>query len=229
MGQALFPNGAPQGNPPTGYTTLYAKADGSLCYKTPAGVEVSFSAPTAGYFDLKPISLKDDGANGWSVTTVNGFPTLTALSTNALKQLVALYHIDHDIDLGVSTSNSGAYFHLHWGHNTASPTGNFIIDIKARVALPNGQFATLAPLQFTLTPSAGNIDRNIITELPLPSAWYPYLSIDSIWTLLIERNRGVNTTDTFNNPVYYYSADFHIRGSSRLTTNKDAGTGWVNS
>lgn len=229
MGQIYLPNGAEQSPPPAGYTALYSKADGALYYKLPGGNEISFSPPAPGYFDLKPISLKDDGANGWSITTVNGYPVLTASSTNALKQLIAVYHVDHDIDLTLAGATSGAFLHLHWAHNTATPTGSFVIDVKGRAALPNGQFTTLAPLQFVIAPQATNVDRNMITELELPIGWYPYLTVDAIINLSIERNRGVNATDTFAQPVYFYSADFHVKGSSRLTTAKDIGSGWVNS
>lgn len=230
MGQVLLPNGTAQPNPPSGYTAFYAKTDGGLYYKTAAGVEspVGMDAVNPGYFDLKPISLKDDGANGWSVTTVNGFPVLTATSTNALKQLVATYHADHDISLALSSSTVDGFFHLHWSHATVAPTGNFVIDVKVRASLPNGAFTTLTPLQFVVTPTAGNINLNNITEMAMPMGWYPYMTPDAILTVLIERNRGANATDTFANSVLFHSADFHVLGSSRLTTNKDIGTGWVN-
>ena len=184
--------------------------------------------PQKGYFDLTALSFKDDGTNGWTLTTVNGFIYLTATSTNALKQVIAIVHPNHNLDLGLATAASGAFFHLHWTHATVSPTGVIIITVKARAGKPNQGFVTLTPLVFTLTPTAGNIDSNTITELAVPADWYPYLTVDAIWNILIERNRGANAGDTFANPCYLFAADLHVLGSGKMTTAKDIGTGWVN-
>jgi len=196
---------------------------------TAAFLDVEAIKYAKGFFDLKPISLKDDGANGWTTTLVNGFLFLTATGTNTQKRLVAIQHPDHDIDLDLATASTGAFFHLHWTHDIAAPTGVATIVVAPYAAKPNAAFAALTPLTFTLTPTAGNRMSNTITELAIPADWYQYLTPDAIWNISIERNRGAYASDTFANPVYFFSADAHVRGSGALTTNKDIGEGWINS
>jgi hypothetical protein len=196
---------------------------------TAAFLDVEAIKYAKGFFDLKPISLKDDGTNGWSITTVNGFSIFTATSTNALKRMVAIQHPDHDIDLDLETANTGAFFHIHWTHDTAAPTGVAIVTVSPYAGKPNGTFVALTSLNFTLTPTAGNRMNNTITELAIPSDWYQYLTPDAIWNINIDRNRGANASDTFANSIYLFSADAHVRSSGALTINKDIGTGWVNS
>lgn len=180
-----------------------------------------------GWADITPIYSKDDGTNGWSLTVPTGATTrlaLTASSTNALKQMIFGYHIPHDILLGQTDGNVYLHPHLEFPNVNA---GNIILTARIFCALRDGAWSTEFTQTFTVTPSSYAANRNTVIDVALPNGVAAYLVPDATITILFERNRGANATDTYASAVYLHTLDIHAKFDAKLTTSKDVGTGWV--
>lgn len=176
-----------------------------------------------GWADILPVWAKDDGAGGWALSAVSGSRmALSASNTTPAKTLLYSYHIPHDIVLNQADS----YFHLHWEvANTNS--GNIILTAYIAAALRDGIFSSEYPLVFTLTPSTmASVGKHVVTDLLLPNELIPYLVPDAGFCVRLVRDRGTNATDTYNSTVWVHTSDIHTRFDT-ITTEKDAGAGWV--
>lgn len=218
-------------------TTSSQTISGALTYNLNAGsalrlfsnganwlISSAYYVPS-GWFDITPIWAKDDGNNGWTITTVTGNRlALTANSTNALKQIIFAYHIPHTILLNQSDGNIFIHPHIEFPNTNA---GNAVLTYRIFAALRDGAFSTEFTLTQTITPSSYAANRNNVIDIAMPTGLAAYLVPDAIFTIGVERNRGANATDTYASSIYLHTVDLHVQGDGKLTTSKDFGTGWI--
>lgn len=178
---------------------------------------------TYGWADILPVWAKDDGSGGWTLSAVSGpRMALAATNTTPAKTLLYNYHIPHDIQL----NQAGSFFHIHWEVANTN-AGNIILTAYLAAALRDGTFSAEYPLVFTLTPSTmATVGKHVVTDLLLPTELVPYLVPDAVFCVRLVRDRGTNATDTYNSTVWVHTSDIHTRFDT-ITTEKDAGAGWV--
>jgi hypothetical protein len=195
MGQILLPEGAPQGTPPSGYTTIYAKVDGKIYYKTDAGIEVMLT-DVGFYQDVVLTAAQNHGIKvdqttpvfTWAdlegditpKTTGATAPTYGALVSggntrvwfyDASDIVDCNYHIPHDWVMG-----SNCFIHLHWGHNGTAVSGNITATVSMNYAKGHNQSTFMASdLVWTMTCPATNLtvaprNSHIVSEFQISSA-----------------------------------------------------------
>lgn len=179
-----------------------------------------------GWMDITPFESGDDGANGAVNTLVTGgqphlygrrFRGDASQVTNRYWR----FHIPHDIH----PNPTAAYFHLHWMHNTVSPTGSAIFDIYINACKRDGTPITEVSTTLTITPTAGNCYfSNMVTEIDISALTgiLTNLQVDAMFSFYVER-RAAN--DDFAASIYVRGADLHVQSDSKYTTAKDEGTG----
>jgi hypothetical protein len=178
-----------------------------------------------GYGDLTPIWVKDDGAGGWTFTTLaDGRKMLTAADGGGAKTLVLGYHVPHEVVLDQVAAEM--FFHIHTEFSSQA-AGDVVIACDMFGAHPNGAWSGPHQLLYTITPSGLALGTNHIIELAIPTAMAEFVcDPDSNLFVHVVRHPGL-PTDTFGGSVYFNTGDFHIKFDGRNTTSKDKSIGWV--
>lgn len=182
-----------------------------------------------GWTDITPFESGDDGVNPALNVAI---PTLTRVyrreflgSANSVRNRTYRFHIPHDIH----PNPTQAFFHLHWCHVTANPTGTALFQIYINACQRDGSpiAEVSTTLTLTLTPTAGNAGRiNMVTEVDISALTgiLTNLKVDAFYGFYVERNAA---NDDFNNSIYVRGADMHVQSDGKYTTAKDEGAGWV--
>jgi hypothetical protein len=250
MGQVLLPNGAAQSTPPEGYTTIYAKMDGKIYYKTPAGIEVLLT-DVGFYQDVVLVAAQNHGIKvdqdapvfTWrdmegdiSARTTGGTaPTLAPSRGGAVQDLFfavnneahCKYHIQHDWVMG-----HDSFIHLHWGHNGTAISGTLQVRLSMTYAKGHNQAVfspeivaniTVSNLDMTASPQYGHI----ISEIPLSSATPSATQFNSnVFEPdgYLKVNAKVITNPTITGGTqsvpYWMGLDVHYQSTSIGTINK---------
>ena len=178
-----------------------------------------------GYFDLVPTHIDFTGAPAPTRKAVAGTRTARAFAgTGGTTNICyAHYHVPHEIDLALADYE----FHFHLEHNNAAPTGNVKFYADMYFALADGSWGSINTVSVVWTPHATNnyLKHNVV-KIEALTAEVANLKPDSMITVDIYRNPA-DAADTFTDDVFFYTADFHLKSDSKLTTSKDFGAGWV--
>jgi len=216
---------------------------------------VSGSAGTMGYypirqetgtnpdyrFDTQAVGFEDIIGQGIvSTTTPPAFGAIvgnlfgwTFLGATTVAQMWFNFHIPHTI-----SPTSPVYFHIHWMHNTLSPTGGqnarFVVEgfYMRRDNLPTTSYqyetiglttgATTANIDLSSTTYATRY-RHYVTEIGpfVLSSDGTQLNpeVDSMMQFKVTRN-PTDGNDTWANSLYLLNADLHIQTSKLNTINR---------
>lgn len=185
-------------------------------------------AKEVGWFDITPFEAGDDGANPATNVLVSGAQPHVygrRFRGDAVQVTSRFwrFHIPHDI----ASNPTAFYFHLHWMHNTVSPTGSAIFNVYVNACKRDGAPITEVSTTLTITPLAANCYyQNMVTEIDLTALTgiLPNLQVDALFGIYIER---LAANDNFGNDIFVRGADLHVQTEGKVTTAKDEGTGWV--
>jgi len=205
-------------NPVTyGSSIVLPKASGN-------GIKVDVTTPTFTYRDIIGLVLPDPaGTNSPALNAFYG--NVRGYQYAAGDKLDCVYHIPHDYVPG-----SNVFVHLHWGHNAATISGNFVTDIaatyaKRTLAAPFATYATPIALQIAVNGlTIGNYPQHchVVTELQLSAAAGAggLLNTDNI-----EPDGLINITFTYNGTMatdpYIFTGDVHYLSTNIGTKSKD--------
>ena len=181
-----------------------------------------------GWMDITPFEAGDDGTNGAVNTLVTGGqPHLYGRrfrgDANQVTNRYWRFHIPHDI----APNPTAAHFHLHWMHNTVSPTGNAIFTIYVNACKRDGVPITETSTTLTITPTAGNCYySNMVDEIDISALTgvLTNLQVDAMFSMYVERNAA---NDNFGGDIFVRGADMHVQSDGKYTTAKDEGAGWT--
>lgn len=203
----------------------------------PATKALSFSGTASlttqtGWMDIVPFETGDDGANPALNVLVTG-GTLPAHiygrefvgNASQTRNRTYRFHIPHEIAL----NPSAAYFHLHWCHNTAAPTGDARFVIYANACQRDGTPIAEVSTTLIITPTAGNAYKtNMVHEVDISglTGILDNLKVDAMFSFYVERQAG-DAEDTFGNSIFVRGADMHVPTDGTATTSKDEGAGWA--
>lgn len=190
--------------------------------------ETASLVSTAGWFDITPFESGDDGTNGAVNTLVTGGqPRLYGRrfrgDGSQITNRFWRFHIPHDIAL----NPTAAYFHLHWMHNTVSPSGTAIFTVYVNACKRDGTPITEVSTTLTITPLAADCYKsNMVTEVDLSALTgiLTTLQVDALFSVYVERNAA---NDAFGGDIFVRGADMHVQSDGKNTTAKDEGAGWV--
>lgn len=136
-----------------------------------------------------------------------------------------VFHIPHDYAPGTDL-----YIHLHWGHNAASISGNFVADMNLTYASreASGPFSTFsAEITPNITVSSLDITNypqycHVVSEIQLSAASPSATQLDSDD---IEVDGLVLVTFTYNGTMsadpFIFTGDIHYQSTGIGTANKD--------
>ena len=213
-----------------GAATFTLQAKSALCvFSNGANWLISSAYYVAdGWFDILPVSFKDDATNGWAWEQIGstGRYAHTASSSNGIKMLHFKHHIPHDIKIGATE----AYIHFHGEtENDTSASVELIAYVQA--ALRDGTWSAEYAHPFIFNPAIlTSSNKNLVVDVALDANLLAYLVPDAAFSTRLVRypNNPVNpSNDTYASKVYVHTVDLHVQGDAKLTTSKDAGTGWV--
>jgi len=165
------------------------------------------------------------GVNAPSIAAFIG--GVRAFQYASADKLDCVYHIPHDYIPGTDI-----HLHLHWGHNAAAISGNFVADIAAtyaarEAAAPFSVFSTpVAPqiayntLDITNFPQYCHVVTGIQLSAASPSATQldaDLIEVVGLGTMTFTYN-GTLSTDPF-----IFTGDIHYQSSNVGTVSKDPG------
>lgn len=202
--------------------------DNGLTYdKTTGTLTVTAMPRSTGWFDIVPFESGDDGTNPAAHVAI---PTLTRVYGREFigtgpnpRNRTYRFHIPHDIALNPTQ----AFFHLHWCHVIANPTGTAVFTIYINACKRDGTPIAEVSTTLTLTPTAANAGKiNMVDEVDISglTGVLGALQVDAMFGFYVERNP---TSDNFENSIYVRGADMHVQSDGKNTTSKDESTGWV--
>lgn len=181
-----------------------------------------------GWFDILPVSFKDDASSGWAWEQIgtSGRYAHTASSNPGIKTIHFKHHIPHEIQFGATE----AYLHFH-GETADNTSASVELIAYVQMALRDGAWSIEYPHPFIWNPATlATAGKNNIIEVALNSNLLAYLVPDAMTSIRFERypNNPVNpNNDTYAGKVYIHTLDMHVKSDGKLTTSKDVGTGWV--
>lgn len=188
------------------------------------GIKVDPDSPVFTYRDIIGAVLPDPaGANSPALTNFRG--NVRGYQYTATDKLDCVYHIPHDYVPGTDL-----FLHLHWGHNSATISGNFVFNFEAMYASrqASAPFSVFgAPVSNNITVNAltiGNYPQycHVVTEIQLSTSGGGAGLLD---TDAIEVDGIVQLTFTYNGTMsadpFISTGDVHYLSSSIGTKGKD--------
>lgn len=169
-----------------------------------------------GYNDFNIIwnPVQSGGATSPPLTAFRGSMSLPAFAGTGgtIRDLHGEVHINHEYVFG-----STVYFHIHWAHIIAAPTGNVVWQIDYSIAKCFGIQAFPAPTTITLIQAAGvQYTHLLIEDTGISSA---DIEPDSIILVRIYRDPA-HASDTFANDAYLINVDLHVSIDGMPTNEK---------
>lgn len=141
---------------------------------------------------------------------------LLAFDGNAtLEQAFFSLHILHDIKIDEDDPEATPTFHVHWTHNTLSPSGNVKWQVELTLARGYGKDAYPASQTISSVQAAPAQYVHQITpddDMPLPSSFLVNLEPDSQLIGRIFRDPS-DVEDTFANDAMLIGIDLHYKAN----------------
>jgi hypothetical protein len=180
--------------------------------------------------DITPFESGDDGVNGATHTLITGgqprvYGRRFRGDANQTTNRTYRFHVPHD----VAATPTACFFHIHWAHNTVSPTGNARFVIYVNACKRDGTPITEVNTTMLITPLAADCYKiNMVREVDLSALTgiLAQLQVDALFSVYLERQAG-DVADTFNGDIFVRGADLHVQTDGKSTTAKDEGGGWV--
>lgn len=183
-------------------------------------------ASVNGWFYITPFESGDDGTNPALNVAIPTLPRVYGrefVGTGGTpRNRTYRFHIPHDIAL----TPTAAFFHLHWCHVIANPTGTALFTLYFNACQRDGSPIAEVSTTLTLTPTAGNAGRiNMVTEVDISALTgiLTNLKVDALYGVYVERSPAA---DNFDSSIYVRGADLHLQTDGKATTAKDEGAGW---
>ena len=188
---------------------------------------VSQNPPGAtGWNDILPVQFKDDASAGWTHAQIGttGRYAWSAIGTGASSTIHLYYHIPHEV---VSNPATG-YWHPHI-ETPNNDAGNIVLTANFYAAKRDGSWTTIQTVTYTLTPSTlSSSGKNMVIDLSLPTAILAELEPDALVYCRLVRDPAL-AGDTYTSSVFLFTGDCHVTFHKHGTTEKDKGSGWVQS
>jgi hypothetical protein len=192
--------------------------DDSFVMQTAAGVTKKIKATNMkliGYEDVLFVPTEaPGGSTAPGLTTFRGNIKLATFggTGTTVQEIFGAFHLPHTYVPGTDI-----YFHVHWSHIIAAPSGNVNWKMDYTFARGFGYEAFPAPTTIDLTQAAGTqyyhhlIESSAITGTNLET--------DTIILARFYRDPA-DALDTFTENAYFLRADAHVQVDSRVTTGR---------
>ena len=193
--------------------------DDSFVLQTAAGVTKKIKATNmklAGYDDVLFVhdAASAGGSSAPALTTFRNNIKVGAFngSGTTVNEIFGSIHLPHTYIAGTDI-----YFHVHWSHIIASPTGSVRWNLDYSFARGFGYEAFPAANTITLTQAAGTqYNHHIIESSAIAGT---NLEPDTLILCRIWRDPA-DVNDTFTNDAFFIRADAHIQVDNRSTKEK---------
>lgn len=199
-------------------TLIMTEATGQRTYALPDLSGRIRLAEDTGFNDIMPCVV-EDSANGAGWTMGQPNPAEQRLcrfagTSNTRRKMLYEHHIPHNIVM----NQQNALLHIHWeaANNNA---GNVYLEVYISAAL-RGNYARSAEfsLSYTLTPSAVIVYSKQVTEIPIPAGLSSYFLPDSMFSVVLIRDRLTNVAlDTYASPFYLHTCGIHAQLTNKVT------------
>ena len=193
--------------------------DDSFIMQTAAGVTKKIKATNlklTGYEDVLFVhdAASAGGSSAPTLTTFRGnlkVGTFNGAGTT-VNEIFGSIHIPHNYIAGTDI-----YFHIHWSHIIASPTGSVKWNLDYSFARGFSYEAFPTPTTISLTQAAGTQYFHHIIESSAITG--TNIEADTLILCRIWRDPA-DVADTFANNAFFLRADAHIQVDNRSTKEK---------